>query len=102
MWTQILLDGSILLALALVTLAWAASVVRAYRELRLQGLSRLDLAFWLALVIILPLVGFLVYRFARQVEAFLLPAAQPAGPGRRAATLLGSPANTPAGQDAAG
>lgn len=101
LWMQILLDAAILLTAALTALLWLATVGRAYRELRAANLPRLERLFWLALVIVLPVVGFAVYRLARQVEAALLPPAQAALSAGRAGGLpleLNAPGSTqPAG-----
>lgn len=72
---QVELKFYLILAAAAFFLAvlWAASFAYTYWDVRRRNLSSLEGLAWVALVAVLPLIGFFAYLFARLLVAFFSP-----------------------------
>lgn len=57
---------------------WAASFAYTYWDVRQRHLSSLEGLAWVALVAVLPLIGFFAYLFARLLVSFFSPRSPPA------------------------
>ncbi len=71
---------SLLLVVAaaiMVILLWIYTGLHAYHDLRRQTLPRSEKLYWLVLVIVFPLAGYLMYRIGRLIGRTLLPPVDP-------------------------
>jgi hypothetical protein len=98
-WEELLNATGVLLAAAGLALVWLLTLRAAWADVSRRRLPWLERLFWLAVVTVLPLVGYAVFGLARRLEAGMLApltAAPVAGirprPMREVQTMVDPPA----------